>query len=77
VTVRVFDFGEDAEPEVPPGDGWAKNDALALNAWRSGLILFDRNDDLAPRRRNAVVAINGTAHRPRHEVETAFRARRR
>ena len=45
VTVRVFDFGEDATDfEVEAGDGFALNDAVAMNASRTKTILFDKND---------------------------------
>ena len=46
VAVRVAGFGE-ASPkfEVDPGNGFAKNDALAAQAGRSTTLIFDRNDE--------------------------------
>ncbi len=61
VEVRVFDFGEDAENfEVEPGDGFALNDAVAMNASRSKTILFDKNDEAKRADGAKVVAIDGT-----------------
>jgi taurine transport system permease protein len=60
VTVRVFlsDKPEDA-PVVEPGDGFAKNDAEKVAAWRSTLILFDENDEVNREAGAKIVAING------------------
>jgi taurine transport system permease protein len=72
VSVRVVDFGEDAENfEVPPGDGIAKDDALALNASRSKVLLFDRNDETSRRDGAKIVAIDGMPIGPDTAVETA------
>lgn len=62
ITVRVFDFGEDAKDfDVEPGDGFARDDAVAMNTSRSKTILFDRND-MAKRKTGAkLVAIDGQA----------------
>ena len=50
VTVRVFSVGTEVErPQVDPGEGWAKNDADTIGAWRSGLIRVDENDEIRPR----------------------------
>ncbi|GAA6164380.1 hypothetical protein NBRC116590_20840 [Pelagimonas sp. KU-00592-HH] len=60
VTVRVFDFGEDAPRfDVEPGEGMAKNDAVAMNASRSKTILFDKNDETNRKNGAKVVAIDG------------------
>lgn len=60
VFVRVVDFGEDAKDfDVPPGDGFAKDDSLAMNASRSKTILFDKNDDVTRKQGAQVVAIDG------------------
>ncbi|MDU8911880.1 ABC transporter permease [Aestuariicoccus sp. MJ-SS9] len=74
VTVNVFEVGNDNEdpPEVDPGDGWAKNDADAVGAWRSGLIRVDRNDELGRDDGHTVVAVNGHPIEPGGSVETEF-----
>lgn len=61
VTVRVLDFGEDTEDfEVDPGDGFALNDAVAMNASRSKTIIFDRNDTAKRSEGAKIIAIDGT-----------------
>lgn len=61
VFVRVFDFGEDAKDfDVPPGDGFAKDDSLAMNASRSKTILFDKNDEVTRKEGARIVAIDGS-----------------
>ena len=61
VYVRVADFGEQtADFEVDPGDGIAKDDAVAMNASRTETILFDRNDETTRKDGAKVVAIDGT-----------------
>ena len=61
VTVNVYRVGEDEgeDPVVEPGDGFAKNDAAAIGAWRSGLIRVDSNDELGRDENVAITAING------------------
>ncbi len=72
VTVEVFPVGEEAEtPEVAPGEGFAKNDAAKIGAWRSGLIRVDRNDALGRDAGAAVVAIDGQPIAPGGEVRVA------
>ena len=48
-------------PEVEPGDGFAKNDAAKVGAWRSTLIRVDKNDDFDKKAGAKVVAIDGKA----------------
>ncbi len=61
VSVKVYDFGEDAADfEVDPGDGFAQNDAVAMNASRSKTILFDKNDEAKRSDGAEIVAIDGT-----------------
>ena len=72
VTVRVFDFGEDAEDfEVAEGDGFALNDAVAMNASRSKTILFDKNDTAKRNEGATLVAIDGTAISQGNAVENS------
>lgn len=60
VTVVVHKVDDDvAEPEVEPGDGFAKNDAGKVGAWRSGLLRVVRNDDGNDVDGYGVVAVNG------------------
>ena len=71
VTIRVAPVGEEvAPPRVAPGDGWAKNDADSVGAWRSGLLRVDRNDDFGRDSGHRVVAVNGQPIRPGGEVMT-------
>ncbi len=69
VSVRVFNFGEEAtNPEVEPGDGFAKNDSISIGAWRSKLIRVDKNDERGRKEGVNVVAVNGTPIAPEGEV---------
>ena len=69
VTVLVHPAQEDADaPEVDPGDGWAKNDAAAIGAYRSGLIRVDRNDEKGRDQGHQIIAVNGQPIAPGGEV---------
>jgi taurine transport system permease protein len=60
VLVRVFNVGQEVDaPEIDPGDGFAKNDVSSVGAWRSTLILMDKNDEITRDDGAKVVAING------------------
>jgi taurine transport system permease protein len=60
VTVRVFTVGETVEePVIEPGEGIAKNDVLTVGAWRSQLLLMDKNDEVTRDQGARVVAIDG------------------
>jgi taurine transport system permease protein len=56
-------------PEVDPGDGFAKNDSIAIAQWRTGLINVDRNDDLTKKDGAEVIAINGQKIAPGETVQ--------
>ena len=72
VTVVVFPVDSEAdEPTVEPGDGFAKNDAAKVGAWRSGLIRVDKNDEIAKADGAKVVAIDGQPIEPGATVEVA------
>ena len=74
VSVVVFAVGEDVEaPEVPPGDGFAKDDGLAVPAYRSEILGWDDNDELT-RRDDGVelVAVNGEAIDGARPVDIGF-----
>lgn len=71
VTVRVFRVGTTPEKlEVEPGDGFAKNDAAEIGAWRSKLIVVDANDDVTAKDGARIVAIDGKPIEPGGTVET-------
>ncbi len=73
VTVRVFEVGTDVEvPVVEPGEGWAKNDADTVGAWRSGLIRVDDNDEKGRDEGHRVIAVNGEPIEPGGSVQTDF-----
>ncbi len=60
VFARVFKVGEDADvPEVNPGEGFAKDDAIKVGAWRSELLLMDKNDEVKRKEGAKIVAIDG------------------
>ena len=68
-TVRVYEVGTDVtEPEVEPGDGFAKNDAATVGAWRSGLVQVAGNDEVPEGRKIEVTAINGQPIAPGETV---------
>ena len=69
VSVRVFEVGQDVDdPQVEPGDGFAKNDTASIGAWRSGLIRVDENDEIGRDAGMEVVAINGEPIAPGESV---------
>ncbi len=71
VHVRVFDFGEEtAKFEVEPGEGIAKDDAVAMPASRSATVLFDKNDEVKRKDGAKVVAIDGVAITSGGEIQT-------
>lgn len=60
VTVVVHPIETPTEaPEVAPGDGWAKDDSVAIGMWRSGLLRVDRNDELGRDAGHEIIEING------------------
>jgi taurine transport system permease protein len=70
VTVLVHPRETPADaPEVEPGDGFAKNDSIAIAQWRTGLISVDRNDELKKSDGAEVIAINGQKIAPGETVE--------
>ncbi|MBE0452826.1 ABC transporter permease [Roseovarius autotrophicus] len=72
VFARVFRLGEEVSaPEVAPGDGFAKDDALIVGAWRSQLLRMDQNDEITREDGARVVAIDGRAIAPGEMVRVA------
>ena len=64
-TVAVFAAGADVPaPEVPPGEGFARDDALAVQAYRSQLLAFDENDEVTREAGARVIAIEGVPVEP-------------
>ena len=58
--VIVHGAGVDVElPQMDAGDGFAKNDAVAVKAYRSELLRWDANDEETRKTGAKVVAING------------------
>lgn len=71
VTVVVHEAGvEPVIPEVMPGDGLAKDDVLAVQAYRSKLLLWDRNDEVNRKAGAKIVAVNGAPISRDVDVET-------
>ena len=74
VAVVVFEVGAAGEvnpPEIEPGPGFARNDAVKVGAWRSVLVRVDANDEIRKADGARVVAIDGQAVKPGDTVEVA------
>ena len=70
VTVVVHPREVDTDaPEVDPGEGFAKNDSIAIAQWRSGLVSVDRNDEITKKDGAQVIAIDGQKIAPGETVE--------
>ena len=73
VTVIVHPVGEDvAEPEVEPGDGFAKNDGITIGSYRSALLRVADNDEMTRDDGSFVTAIDGTPIAPGETVSVDF-----
>ena len=60
VFVKVQGFGEKTEKfDVDPGEGFAKDDGVAMTASRSTTIIFDKNDETNRKEGAKIVAIDG------------------
>jgi len=69
VLIRVFPVDQQGEmPEIEPGDGFAKNDAEMVRAWRSVLIPVDQNDEVNRDAGAGIIAINGQSVKPGDSV---------
>ncbi len=72
VVVNVFKLGEDvSDPEIEPGDGFAKNDSDTVGAWRSKLIRVDSNDEVGRDEGAEIVAVDGQPIAPGETVDVA------
>ncbi|MDH5484937.1 MAG: ABC transporter permease, partial [Gammaproteobacteria bacterium] len=54
--------------EADASSGFARDDALLVTAWRSGLVRVQKNDDGGKHRAYRVIAINGEAITPKQSV---------
>ena len=73
VTLVVHEAGSPVEaPDVAPGDGTAKNDALAVQAYRSKLLTWDANDEVTRKDGAKIVAVDGRAIDRDTDVDTGF-----
>lgn len=71
VLIRVDLIGQDFQkPEIPDAgqSGFAKDDALKVGAWRSGLIRVQNNDDGGKEDGYHVTAINGNPISPEQSI---------
>jgi len=75
-TVSVLMPGQDEDvpdpAEVEAGDGFAKNDSIVVEPFRSELLLFDGNDEITRRDGAEVTAINGEAIERGGRVNVGF-----
>ena len=70
VYTRVFKVGDAVAPrEAAPGDGFAKDDTVTVGAWRSKLILMDKNDGVTRKDGAKVVAIDGQPIAPGDRIK--------
>ncbi len=72
VLVRVHKADDQVEePEAAPGDGFAKNDATTMGAWRSGLVKANRNDDGYKTEGFKIISVDGQSIAPGEKVDVA------
>ncbi|PWG17973.1 ABC transporter permease [Salibaculum griseiflavum] len=61
VSVIIHAVGEDVDaPEMPLGDGFAKDDTMVVAAYRSELMRWDDNDEITRDDGAMITAVNGT-----------------
>ncbi|TCL01308.1 taurine transport system permease protein [Shimia isoporae] len=73
VNVVVHPAGQQPdEPQVAPGDGVAKNDALVVQSYRSKLLRWDSNDEVTRKDGAKVVAIDGQPIDRDTDVDVGF-----
>jgi taurine transport system permease protein len=73
VSVVVFPVNDTAQaPSVEPGDGFAKNDAIAIQAYRSELLRVEDNDDINRADGATIIAINGQPITDETDVPVEF-----
>ncbi|WP_045997103.1 ABC transporter permease subunit [Loktanella sp. S4079] len=59
-------------PEVPLGDGIAKDDSVAIASYRSALLRVDRNDEMGRDQDTFITAVNGRSIGPGGSVRVGF-----
>lgn len=60
VTVQVFQQGDTPKNmKKMPGTGFAKDDVISIQAYRSKLLLWDKNDEYNRKTGSKIIAING------------------
>ena len=73
VTVIVHPTGEEVDvPEIPLGDGIAKDDITAIAVYRTELLRVDSNDEMGRDQDTFITAINGEPIAPEGSVNVAF-----
>jgi taurine transport system permease protein len=73
VFVRVHPAGSAAAPpDIEPGEGFAKNDAVVVQAYRSALVAVEENDLVTRADGAQVIAVNGTPIEPGQSVRVGF-----
>jgi len=73
VAVRVHAKGAEVEtPEIAEGDGPAKNDTIVVQAYRSKLLVWDKNDDQTRKEGAKIVAVDGRAISKGNDVDVGF-----
>ena len=71
VAVRVHEFGADVDdPEIEPGDGFAKNDVVRMAVYNSEIVRVERNDDGGREDGYTITAIDGQPIGPNQSVST-------
>jgi taurine transport system permease protein len=73
VAVRVYPNGGNVEDiTIEPGEGFAKNDAINIVAYRSDLFRVDQNDELGREEGAIITAVDGEAIESRGSVRVDF-----
>ena len=70
VYTRVYapDAPRPAKLDIEPGDGFAKDDTVEVQAWRSKLVVMDRNDEIKRSDGARIVAVDGQPIEPGQSV---------
>jgi len=74
-TVDVVVFPVDGQAEVPKpegGEGFAKNDGVAIAAFRSKLVIWDKNDDVKRKAGARITSVEGISASEFREFELDF-----
>ena len=73
VDVIVHAAGEKADkPKVESGDGFAANDAIVIQVYRSKLLLWDKNDDQKRKTGASIVKVDGQSISKGNTVDVGF-----